>query len=186
MARRISFTRAERLAVELLVGFLDEADTDLCVRFVGHGEKHANVLKAARSLLEKMDRASEGPELAPGLGWKRFAELAGEVLGDRLALPPKPGPAWYQRVSSRLRDTGLDEQGARKVARAARTALPRGPISLEYLAVRITDLLARAEAAGLDGDPEEPGRKESGGRKSWGLREFRSDGEGDADGQDPS
>lgn len=145
MSRKISFTKAERQALFDVVA--DEAH-------------RGNA--ALASLLAKMDEAAK-PD-ASGLPVQTFLDVCQSVLGDRLALPPKPTSQWYGRIGRALKESGLDEAGARAVALAAKASAFRGPVSLEYIASRISTLLARAKE---DGGPSS---KPAGG---WtGRKEF--------------
>jgi hypothetical protein len=130
MSRAIRFKQEERAAVA------DALDV--------HTDEAAPWKKGLRSLLAKMDKASE-PKPESGLGWKRFAEICKEELGDRLSLPANPAAGWYSRISAKLRELGVTEDDAREAAEYV-ASWRRQAVGLEYLASRVPELLTSARA----------------------------------------
>lgn len=127
MSRAIRFTRAERDAVEAGAAMLVDND-----------KAH----RALVSLLRKMDEASK--PLAPSAAdftavrAAHFVDLAREILGPLVFVPPAPTGQWWARIQSALTSQGIDAQGARvaleHVATWARN--PQDPQSLARNAAR--------------------------------------------------
>lgn len=127
MPRKISFTKSEREALFLVLESFDTGALE----------------KPLSSLLTKMDEASK-PDTS-GLAVQTFIDVCRGVLGDQLALPPHPSGAWYGRVGRALKESGLTEEDAKRVAIGVKMSRFRGPVSLDFIASRIATFLAKAK-----------------------------------------
>jgi hypothetical protein len=133
--RAIRFSQAELAAITRVAHHfsrIDEPQADPKLSLV------------LRGLEKKMLAALAPPEDKPGIGWRRFAELLKEHLGARLAVPENPTPAWYARISGKLKEQGVTEAQTTTVARWM-AGWRRVPVSLDYLAYRMPEMLAQAE-----------------------------------------
>lgn len=132
MSRAIRFTTTERDALASVLKGLRG----------GLGDWTPATLKALGRLHEKMEEASR--PLAPtaadfaAVRASHFVELAREILGDRVFVPPSPTSQWWARLQSALTSQGIDAEGARAalehVATWARN--PQDPQSLARNASR--------------------------------------------------
>lgn len=123
---------------------------------VAEAVAHIDAPPWVKDLHDRIQAARNKPART-GLGWEGFVELAGNVLGDRLALPELLTPAWKSKINNMLAASGLTVDGAVRAAALAGRVF-RGSISAEYLITRASGLLAddarkqveHAESGGLD------------------------------------
>lgn len=108
MARKISFTKAERAALDMAILLGPERDDDTEVMYAG-----------LESLIAKMVAATAADTSPPGLDPGLFCTELQFILGPRLGMPPAPDHSWWGWVGKILKQQGLDHEGAKRVARAA-------------------------------------------------------------------
>lgn len=103
----------------------------------------------------KLLKLSEGkPKPKPGIGVERAISAMREVLGDKLAVPKKPGDQWIFWQAKRIRDLGLTEDDCRTIARNI-LAKWQPPYSFEYCIRAADRLLVEKHKRDKDSAPAE-------------------------------
>lgn len=97
--------------------------------------------KKAAEILGLIERAEllRGAKKPKGLAVGAAIEAFRGVLGDRLVLPPNPGPGWYAPLARRLSDMGVTTADCRRAASVAGERW-RGYIKAESI-IRQCDVL---------------------------------------------
>lgn len=109
---------------------------------VAHNDKKASELLGLIERAELLAGAKRPKGLAVGAAIEAFRG----VLGNRLVLPPNPGPSWYAPLARRLADMGVTADDCKKAAEVAEERW-RGAIKAESI-IRQCDTLLSA----FDGD----------------------------------
>lgn len=154
-SRKISFSRAERAAVERAIHWFTQVD-EVCAE-----PKHAMALRA---LLAKMDRAAEpAPPTASDflvVQPAEFVRLARDLLGELAFVPANTTPGWWNRIGRALKTYGVTEEVAQIGLTNVRSWAKR-PQDVAILASRIA---LYASGGSRDPAPEEEGEQATTGR----------------------
>lgn len=107
--------------------------------------------KQLQKLLEKMERAIIRITHERGLAITRFFSIAQEHLGDRLIMPPSPGPGWYTKLTNKLKEVGIKHESEARVIAiyASRFLRPGTNLTAERLVQNASEYLGLARKTGL-------------------------------------
>jgi len=128
----MKFARAQLEALERVIDGLAGASS----------KSWKDTRKHLLALQDKLNKLSE-PKLKvkPGIGVERAVTAMREILGDKLAVPKKPGDQWIFWQAKRIRDLGLTEDDCKSIAKNI-LAKWNPPYSFEYCIKAADRLLA--------------------------------------------
>lgn len=100
-----------------------------------------------------------GPNKADRFRWEAAWKVCVEVLGDRVTKPPYPEYTWFSRISSCIKQYGMDEAYVRALAEFARDNVYGAKIKFEFLICQHERILAgefNKRPVNLSGQPVTP------------------------------
>lgn len=83
-----------------------------------------------------------GPNKSERFRWEAAFKVAYEVLGDRLTKPPYPEYTWFARISSCIKQYGMDADYVRGLAEYARDNVYGAKLKFEFLICQHERILA--------------------------------------------